>query len=508
MPVETIVDENNQYPWTSIEIEFDDNGVMLTRTINFDDGISALETFESGQMTSLLKTDTGDDGGIKPWTSVLMSYDATGRLEERYTIYDDGRALTEMIDGSVEMTLEEDLDDIANWTTIETNSVGRTISDRVITYDNGVIRSELFNGGWLRSVVETDGFEIGDGTPPEHGGVKSWTQRKTSYDSWGLIESRKTEFDNGIYRDEGFEDGQITFKAEFDGYNPWSGSAPPTDGGAFSWDFRAYSYSGGILTGHKIIYDNYIVEQGYYSAYGFPGLLQSTIKTDGFDPTLGEAPPEDGGSMAWTRLITDYHPDGEIFGKTYEFDDGVVRFETYQQGSLWRVYIGDGFMPISENVPADSGVKPWETITESYEVSGLISFRETTYDNGDVKLDRFENGVLFSSLKADGYHPTFDTPPVDGGNAEWSSIETLYSSSGQIESRATIYDDGDTIIFNFEDGERSERVRVDGDGDETWLLSVTTYGEDGNQTVNYDTAEDVPDAYFDYLAFTALSDIA
>lgn len=118
------------------------------------------------------------------------------------------------------------------------------------------------------------------------------------------------------------------------------------------------------------------------------------------------------------------------------------------------------------------GEYPWSTIDITY-TDGVETSRVTVFDSGLIRTDeRNETGMTRQLV-------------VEAAGGTRVSIETLYNeTTHKIESRATIYTNGQTLTDNYTDGVLSSTVRTDPADSAEWTQVTTTFDlVDGGYTV-------------------------
>ena len=62
-----------------------------------------------------------------------------------------------------------------------------------------------------------------------------------------------------------------------------------------------------------------------------------------------------------------------------------------------------------------------------------------------------------------------------------------------------LMDDTDEIIFLYEEEEIATRLHFDNDDSHSWYLRATEYGDTGNVITTYNTYDDVPPEYQEWI---------
>lgn len=392
-----ITDIENRYNWDQISSVFVD-GILAQRSIIFDNQTMSQSSYSNGVITNMLQIDGGMDGGAKPWSSKETFYSPDG-----------------------------------------------TIAGRITMYDNGVIRDETFTNGVRSEVAQYDNPQLSDS-----GGAKSWDSIVTYYNPEGQMAGRITVYDDGVLKEETFENGVRSHVRQLD--NPQS-----SDGnGARSWDsIDAYFDAEGDLVGRITVMDNGIVREEEFAN----GVRVRTVQID--NPQA----PEGQGAKNWDRIETYYDDNGQKIASITTYDDGRVRQDTFENGVRSTSEIQDS--------PYDGQSKySWTAINMYYDENGKLAQKITVFDDGRVREDDFADGVRTSSKIT-------DMALFGDGNYEWDTLQFTYDENGDLSNRATIYDDGDVMLQDYEAGQIAKTFLYDGDGDEEWLGHVTTYDQDG-----------------------------
>ncbi len=220
------------------------------------------------------------------------------------------------------------------------------------------------------------------------------------------------------------------------------------------------------------------------------------------------------GAAPWTSIDTSYDENGAVTEIVRIDDDGTTRHSTFEDGLLGSV------------TDTDTGgdVHPWESITTTYVTfdgasvrgsrqtaydngdlreenfspgSGLLSHRRFEYQDGGVRDEYFQDGLVSRRLQEDGSDDRF----------VWSSINTSFDDQGRLSSRRTEFDAGNTRSEVFEDGVPTTRIDEDVDAWRSasndlfhWRTQATTFDEHGELASRYtrfDTGTDRFEVYED-----------
>ena len=184
------------------------------------------------------------------------------------------------------------------------------------------------------------------------------------------------------------------------------------------------------------------------------------------------------GAHDWSAIYQEYNQNGVIEHEYKLFDDGVVRESSYHEnGQLAVVEIRDG------NGDSD-GAHDWSAIYQEYDEGGVLVSETTYFDDGSVKVESYDDGVLAAAVRTD-----------DQDAHDWDQIVFAYDEVGAVTTQTRQMDDTDVIIFLYEEEEIATRLHVDNDDSHSWYLRVTDFAEGGDVFTTYDSYDDVPPEY-------------
>ena len=421
-----------------------------------------------------------------------------------------------------------DTEDQFSWDSITSTFEDQTLIFRETVYDNGIARSEEFLFGVRASITQYDNVDPITGEAPEDGGAVSWTEQYIEYDPSGTIEFRDTLFDSGVQRIENFQNGVRSITMQYDNIDPITGEAPE-DGGAVSWTEQITSYDlNGEIEGRNTVFDDGVTKLEFFQN----GVRTTTIQLDNVDPSTFEG-PEDGGARNWIQLATSYDENGTIEQRSTVFDNGIFKIEDFENGVRSSTIQYDNLDFITGEAPADGGAVSWTEQSTYYDPDGVLEFRETTYDDGILRLEEFENGVRsvttqfdrddavswteqYTEYNADGSiyfrSTTFDNGTIKGEQFDddgelsitatfdaedvfvWEGVASFYED-GELASELTLFDNQDQLVEVYENEEQVVRLELDADGSEDWTVRLTEYGANGPIVTTYDSRDDLADEY-------------
>lgn len=152
LDVLTVTDPGERFAWSEITRDFDvPTGVLQTLTTVYDNGHVVAHTHD---VTTGVRTQTRqwDNDDVFIWTEMTQDFDpVTGAAVATLVQFDDGRTdQTDFVDGVISTRLITDTENRFAWTTsFETYDETGTLTERVITYDNGTERTTTFDDALL-----------------------------------------------------------------------------------------------------------------------------------------------------------------------------------------------------------------------------------------------------------------------------------------------------------------------------------------------------------------------
>ncbi len=352
-----------------------------------------------------------------------------------------------------------DTDNKYNWDTIEEYYDVDVLIAKITNYDDGTIKEEQWAGGIRTQTSQYD--NPGSGTD----GVKTWDSIDSYFDFSGQLEARVTQYDNGVIREEQFQDGIRTQTSQYD--NPGSGSD-----GAKNWDtIDIYFDQSGVMEARVTHYDNGVIREEQFQ----DGVRSQTTQYD--NPGTGSD-----GVKSWDQIQTFYETDGTIAAKVTTNDNGTINEVLYQNGvkEVLNQYDNPG--------AGSPGAKIWDSVHTYYNEDGTKAARVTNYDDGREKEELWNEGVREATILR-------DNPNTGGDGAySYSEIATFFDFNGDKAARVATYDNGDATQHLYDMGDLSQYMQFDGDGSEDWTGRVTNYAEDGSvlSVETYETIGDLP----------------
>jgi len=244
--VEVRTDDQNQYSWDIIRSTFVD-GVLSDRQITYDNGTFAQTSYMGGIRFLMSQRDSILNGGAKTWDTIDTYYAPDGSIAGRVTVFDNGVLKEETFNNGVRsQTVQMDNpqnvsgNGVKSWDSITTyyDSAGK-LAGRITQYDNGIFKEESFENGVRSQTRQIDNPQTVDGSS----GAKSWDEINSYYDASGVLVGRLTQYDNGVFKEESFENGVRSHTRQFDNPLDLGGT------GVKAWDTidQYYDESGQIV---------------------------------------------------------------------------------------------------------------------------------------------------------------------------------------------------------------------------------------------------------------------
>lgn len=214
--IQTIYDNDNEFPWESITRTFTD-GVIQTEERVMDNGIVRNSLYQHGGLL-VGRTDIDTDS-VMDWAERSLSYYASGNLASQYIWFDDG-----VFRG---IAYDE----------------GGSISQKYTEYTDGDTRLEYYQDGILSHVTQMDDT-MGTGLNNE-----AWTRIETDYNADGTRQFRMVHYDDGTLKVEDYTGGVL------------SGSFRTDDQDAHDWDLirSTYDTTGQITTETRYMDDTDVI---------------------------------------------------------------------------------------------------------------------------------------------------------------------------------------------------------------------------------------------------------
>ena len=480
-------------------LRYDLSGTLLSTDTLDDDGIRREEVHTGGVLTEVNYTDEND---AVAWGSVNVVFDSDGTVDSFAIDYDDDAGALSAIDNATANFLQPisyDADDSEDWMFIVEGRSG----SRNWTYeiaDNGNQTHTRYRDGIIEKL---DQYDFAD--------VEAWRSINTLYDAAGTIVTRFTFNDDGSSYTESFDAGVLTLGRLQDDANiyDWffietvfdaegNPSSRTTD---YSSRSTTEFFDEGVLTSILEVTGSLTVET-FYDAEGNATRRETN---DGNGNTSVEilrettVQTDDAGTKSWSQITTVRDGDGVLLERETEFDNGTMRSETFENGVLSE----------RTSIQADGDVT-----TLNYENGQRVAqFREdvsdakswdtisTTYDTDGDQVSKtviYDNGTITDIRHVDGViqsHLRTDASDAFG----WSEVATVYDN-GTIAARLTTFDEGDLTWQFYDDaGARAARVEFDGADDNAWTVKLTTWGAGGKEVTGYDSLDELPTEYADVV---------
>lgn len=465
MPTTVRYDTENLFRWSEIwDTTDDETGELLDRFTLYDNYLQNTVYYTNGVRSWMIDSDPSYGPGaglVRDWSRIETYYDSFGIIVGREITYDDGSTKQENFESGTRTQLTEidsiDAPGTHAWERIETYYAlnGQRVGKET-TYDNGVVRQENFENGIRTQVTDID--QSLDGL------AKSWVTSESYYDMTGTIVGKQIYYDNGLIRQENFENGVRTQILIDD-----SVGATPEGVKSFTTQEIYFDVTGQKL-GVQTIYDDGVQKDESFEN----GVRFQTVEAD-----------VTGTAKLWDQIETTYTQNGLLAGRQTIYDDGTVRTEDFLDGVREQTIQSDNSV--------GNAAKDWTQITTDFDAVGVIVSRQTDYDDGRQRLDTYDNGERQMIVVND-----FSS----GNTYSWSQLVTVFDEDGNLDARQRINDDGDELITKYElDRDRDFTIEIDNDESESWAVRVKEFDSNGQNPVVtiYDSQAEVPQPYFEYL---------
>lgn len=366
----------------------DANGFRLSEELTYDDGRIRSTTFSDGVITGQSWADPLDE---YTWTSIVSTFDSvTGLLSGQTLTRDagDGRVVAAtFVDGVIATRTTTDADDNFDWASLaQTFGVTGVLESATKTYDDGRLMASSYYAGVLVDRTITDVADAYD-----------WTSRTYNYDNaTGKLLTLTTLFDDRT-----------------------SATTSPTIG----------------------------------------PIGQTVRRAD-----LSDA-------YDWDTIVTTYDAAGERALQVRTLDNGIEKTTAFTAG-----------VRVSRDWTDEGDVRNWDTRSVTYDAAGRIATSDTLLDDSRRVVQAYENGLKTTRT-------TTDTST--GGTAfSWAKQEATFDSTGQITSRVTTFDDGRTATDTYTNGVRQGRTLDDSLDARAWDTIEKVYNTDNGALIYTHTTRD------------------
>lgn len=345
-----------------------------------------------------------------------------------------------------------------DWASITSTYIDGALAIEQKTMDTGFGEWTWYRDGYVSS------FQLRDS--PEN--TNDWDILSTAFNADGEIIAEYINYDDGRYVQQNITDGVVT--SEIISF--------PETGAANELVRLSTIYSDGEVVRTFGTYSNGTSYQDEFTDGVRDTRYWSDRTTDGTD-----------GAKPWTSITLEYDvATGDLIERQTFNDDGTSKTELFEGGVRSSTAQLDNFVFNSDVPPADGGAKAWQEINTTFDENGVISNRETTFDNGVQRLEFFEDGNRLGIIEED----VLDF-------AGWDVRMTVYDTDGNVSQRAVSFDNADETYRLYEGGQLLGRLDLDGNDSNTWEARLTEYPADGPIVTTYDNMFDVPEPYLDFL---------
>ena len=233
-----------------------------------------------------------------------------------------------------------------------------------------------------------------------------------------------------------------------------------TVGGAWDTAIRTWDSTGSV-TGVHATYDDGTVGDQIFTA----GIRTALVQTD----------PNN--AVDWRSITTHYDDTGNRIDRTKVADDGTITVQTWTAGTLSTTSCTD---------PDDN--RSWRTIDTVYDAAGRMVSRTWVADTTETTTITYDTaGRPLEKLRT-------DVPDL----ADWSTAVTRYDTAGQVVGTTVVADDGTSITRTYVAGVRRTEVRSDLADTASWETVTYEYDATGDLTLRTIVGDDttVTDQYW------------
>lgn len=456
MPAVITYDTENRYSWSEFSVnDYNGDGQFVDTGYLYDNGTAYVEIVQFGLLARTITFDVQEDGGFFSWLEKHEIFDSAGDFIGTGTLMDNGVYFGTQLnaDGVVTSTNVYDSENIYDWTG-KSVTFGDPIGASYYTfdywtYDDGRTIEDTLYLDDTRISVETDRYDN-----------YAWATREKRYID-GLIYESVVTNDNGV---------EVLSRISPEGQTYRKVTSDTAD--IFAWDSKTLDFGqNGQVQGNAITFDD---GRFHYTVYN-GGQRVTTFQEDTLDV------------KNWDSIQTHFDTYGNKSVKLTTYDNGIVRAEQW-----------DGGLRTQTSVEDTADIKSWATHTTIFDpVTGQLGGIAIVFDDGTERDTVYRGGVR-----------TIEETRDAADAFAWQTKLAFFAPDGIRLSTETRMDNGDKIIFAFQedDGQRDYRIEVDGDNSELWAYRVTEYDVDGVNPIvtTYNTITDLPSPYIDQLGFAEI----
>lgn len=433
-----VTDPNNVHSWASMVTHYDENGVRIADTINYDDGRIADTTYVNNIISAREWRDANNAHG---WRTLSDRFDEQGRMLSREAVnndnttysedYSEGR-LAERVyrnpEGAVTMTESHSyvLDGQGRW--LERNIEYGDGRQLTTTYENGRAVTQ--------TVVDVEN-------------AHSWTTQNWTWNEQGQVASYDITRNDGTRAEATYTNGLITTYNAFD-----------ANGAQVSTEARGYDDAGRMTSSLTTAPDGALIQDDRRT-YDQSGQLavQDVTYGDGRQLTVNHVnglrtsqtweDPND--AHWWSRQEATFDSNNRMTSNTVIANNGSGYTDSYVGGLITR------------RVETDTQGNATLTSNWTYQLDNLsrVQIRNIDYSDGRQSVTTYSGNL-----------PTQQTI-TDTQNAHWWSNQVhTYDSMGRTANVIVNYNDGRQYEDVYTAGVHSQRIYRDAQGGVT---SVTNY---------------------------------
>lgn len=431
-------DPNNAHSWASMSVTYDENGVRIGETVNYDDGRISEATYVNNVIAT---RNWNDANNAHSWRTLNDTFDAQGRMLSREAVnndnttytedYTEGR-LTERVyrnpEGAVTMTEEHSyvLDSQGRW------------QERHISYGDGRELTTFYENGRAVSQTVTDVEN-----------AHNWTTQNWTWNEQGQVASYDVTRNDGTREEAIYTNNLISTYNHFD-----------ANGTQVSTEARSYDEAGRVTSLLRTNPDGELIQHDTRS-YDFSGQLavQGITYADGRQTTVTHVngirtsqtweDPND--AHWWSRQEATFDSNNRMTTNTVIANNGSGYTDSYVGGLITR------------RVETDTAGNPTVTSNWTYQLDSLsrVVERNIAYSDGRESITTYSGNMAVRQTI------------TDTQNAHWWSNQVhTYDSMGRTANVIVNYNDGRQYEDIYSAGVHAQRIYRDAQGNVT---SVTNY---------------------------------
>ncbi len=163
-----------------------------------------------------------------------------------------------------------------------------------------------------------------------------------------------------------------------------------------------------------------------------------------------------------------------------EFSDGSrAEIDTTADSVSVSVFAPGGTQPSMRTVFDTGNLFSWSEYTDTFDLDGNRTSRDTTYNDGREAQNTYVAGVIASSIVTDV-----------ADEFVWNTVARTYDETGTQTGQTNTYDDGRLLETAYTDGVRSSAQMTDVDNAYAWASYTDTFDSNGDLALRVTTFDD------------------